>query len=349
MNRIQFIPQFLLFFAFACTFSVKNNNKKIEIKLFEKVCSSSLRGLYVIDENTVWASGSGGTVLLTTDGGETWNNISVKGAEENDFRSIHAWDDQKALVFGVAGPDFGYLTINSGKSWEVVYSDTTSGLFFNSLKFANEKTGLTISDAVDEKPFLIKTEDGGYTWKRILNIPDAIKGEANFAASNTCIEFLPSGKAWIITGGKTARVFYSENFGKNWDVTVTPMVQGTPSSGIFSVSFKNDREGVIVGGTFDKPELNEKISAYTTNGGKTWNLSEKMPAEYKSCVQTFNVGENQYYIAIGKTGCDISMDKGKNWDFLSEDGFYTIRMVPGKPIGYAAGSNGRIAKVRINI
>ena len=81
------------------------------------------------------------------------------------------------------------------------------------------------------------------------------------------------------------------------------MIHGGTSSGIFSVCFVNDLEGAIVGGTYDNPELNEKMAAFTTDGGKTWLLSENMPREYRSCVQSAGTSKGGFLFAIGKTGC----------------------------------------------
>lgn len=307
---------------------------------------ASLRGLHVVNENIIWASGSRGTVLLSKDGGESWTANRIPGADENDFRSIYAWNEKKAMVFGVAGPDFGYSTENGGKSWEVIFRDTTKGLFFNSLTFADAKNGLAVSDPVDGKFFVIRTEDGGHSWERLENLPQVEEGEANFAASNTCIEFLPTGKVWIASGGKEARVFYSADFGENWKVAKTPMIRGQASSGIFSISFKNEKEGIVVGGIYDQPELNTNIAAYTLNGGKDWLPAENMPREYRSCVQYVSEENKKIAFAIGKTGCDISYDGGANWQFLNETGFYTFRAIPGKLKGFAAGADGRISKVQ---
>ncbi|WP_167605060.1 oxidoreductase [Maribellus sediminis] len=318
---------------------------KAEFAKLEANSEASLRGLFVVDENVIWASGSGGTILLSTDSGESWKEMKVQGAEENDFRSIYARDKNHAIVFGIAGPDFGYSTTNGGESWEVVYRDTTAGLFFNSLKFADDRHGLAVSDPIEGKFFVIRTEDGGATWQRVESLPPVEEGEANFAASNTCIEFLPSGKAWIASGGKAARVFYSEDFGLTWDVAKTPMIRGTASSGIFSVAFQNDKAGAVVGGIYDQPEINTNIAAYTVDGGKNWLSSETMPAEYRSCVQSVKSGTHSFLFAIGKTGCDVSTDGGQNWNFVSEDGYYTFRAVPGELSGFAAGSEGRIAKI----
>jgi photosystem II stability/assembly factor-like uncharacterized protein len=337
----------LILFSVACS---NRNHLSVELNTISLQTNSnaSLRGLFVVNENVIWASGSEGTVLLSVDGGESWKVNQILGAEKNDFRSIYAWSEKRAMVFGVAGPEFGFLTEDAGKSWNIVYRDTTAGLFFNSLKFADDKNGLAVSDPVEGKLFVIRTEDGGLNWKRVGNIPDIIEGEANFAASNTCIEFLPSGKAWIATGGKVSRVFYSEDFGKSWNVSETPIISGETSSGIFSVSFKNELEGVIVGGTYDKPEQNTNIAAYTNDGGETWNSSETMPKEYRSCVQLINNVSNNFFFAMGKTGCDFSADSGKNWQYISDTGYYTFRAIPGKFAGFAAGANGSIAKIDFN-
>lgn len=346
--RTNLLLIIILFVVQSCMNAREMQPEVIFIPL-ETNTDASLRGLYVVDENMVWASGSGGTVLVSVNGGENWKVNKVPGAEKNDFRSIHAWDDRRAMVFGVEGPEFGYKTEDGGNTWEVVFRDTTPGLFFNSLKFADENNGLAVSDPVEGKFFVIRTEDGGKTWEKVEDIPEVEKGEANFAASNTCIEYLPSGKAWIASGGNAARIFYSEDFGKSWDVAKTPMIRGMASSGIFSVSFQNDREGIVVGGIYDDPEVNANIAAYTSNGGKTWLPSGSMPKGYRSCVQQVSDGENFLSFAIGKTGCDFSVDGGVNWQFLSETGFYTYRSIPGEPGGFAAGANGEIAKVEFVI
>lgn len=347
MYKLFFSLLVSLFVFQGCTNS-KTRRNTVRISELEAKTEASLRGLHVVNENVIWASGSGGTILLSVDGGESWSVNIITGAEKNDFRSIYAWDEKRAMVFGVAGPVFGYRTNDGGKSWEVVFEDATKGLFFNSLKFADEKNGLAVSDPIDGKFFVIKTNDGGEDWKRVISLPNVTEGEANFAASNTCIEFLPSGKAWIASGGKDARVFYSDDFGKSWDVVKTPIIRSLASSGIFSVSFKNDREGVIIGGIYDQPELNSNIAAYTFDGGKTWQPAVTMPKEYRSCVQLVSDKKQSFLFAIGKTGCDISTDNGINWEFLNETGFYTFRAVPNKLQGFAAGANGKIAKFDFN-
>ena len=346
LNNKTLIAILILISFLSC--NLENQDKlNLVIEELETNTDISIRALHVIDENTIWASGTNGTVLLSKDGGITWEANQVEGAQENDFRSIYAWNRYTAIVFGVAGPDYGYQTFDGGKNWKVIYSDSTDGLFFNSINFANEYVGLAVSDPIDGKFFVLRTEHAGERWTRITNIPEVKNGEANFAASNTCIEFLPSGNAWIASGGINARVFYSNDFGRNWNVSNTPIIRGQASSGIFSIEFKNDKEGVIVGGIYDQPEINTNIAAYTTDGGKNWLPAAKMPQEYRSCVQTVLLENEIIYLAVGKTGIDFSRD-GVNWNFIDSNGYYTFRAVPGKAEGFVAGANGRIAKVYFN-
>jgi hypothetical protein len=107
-------------------------------------------------------------------------------------------------------------------------------------------------------------------------------------------------------------------------------------------------EGIIVGGTYDKPELNRNIAAFTTDGGKSWLPAEMMPKEYRSCVQIVRGKKQSFFFAIGKTGCDFSFNSGKSWNFAVPTNYYTFRTVPGKSSGFAAGSDGRMAKVEFN-
>lgn len=58
------------------------------ITLLDSIPSVSLRGLSVVDDNTVWASGSKGHVLRSVDGGKSFQKMQLKGYEKSDFRDI---------------------------------------------------------------------------------------------------------------------------------------------------------------------------------------------------------------------------------------------------------------------
>ncbi len=320
----------------------------IEFETLETGTNTSIRAMHVVNENIIWASGTEGRYLISTDAGLSWVSDTVPGASGDDFRSIYAWDGSEAILFGIQNPGTGYYTSDGGKSWDVVYRDTTPGIFFNSLMFADEDHGIALSDPVDSCSFVLLTENRGRTWKSIKGLPVLYEGEYNFAASNSCIDYHDDGRAWIITGGNAARVMVSEDNGDSWEVFNTGLVHGNASSGNFSVSFYDNKNGIVVGGTYDKPELNEDIAAWSSDGGRTWHLSEKMPREFRSCVIWLDNNSNKIAFAIGKTGCDYSIDNGVTWiPGNDEKGYYTARPVPGELTGYAAGSDGKIAKFRL--
>jgi len=64
---------------------------------------ASLRGVSVVNARLAWASGTGGTYLETTGGGEIWRAAAMPGAEQLDFRDVHAVDDQTAYLLS-SGP-----------------------------------------------------------------------------------------------------------------------------------------------------------------------------------------------------------------------------------------------------
>ncbi len=199
---------------------------------------SSLRAICAVNEDVVWTSGSQGKVYVSLDGGANWGQRSVPECEDTEFRSLHAWDAERALVFDVSPLGRGYMTTNGGETWELVYKSPNEGAFFNSVKFANHKQGIAISDPMDEKVFVIKTEDGGRKWKRLPTLPLAVKGEINFAASNSCVAYLPSGEIFIATGGTKSRILTSYDQGESWNYAETPVMTGE-SAGLFSVHFTN--------------------------------------------------------------------------------------------------------------
>lgn len=305
--------------------------------------SSSLRAIAAVDADIVWASGSQGMVYRSLDGGQSWKKCAVPGCEETEFRSLHAWNAKHALVFDISPSGKAFMTMDGGESWMQVYMGSKEGAFFNSLKFANDKEGIAISDPIDDKVFVLRTVDGGQSWKRLQNLPLSYEGEINFAASNTCIEYLPSGEIFIVTGGTRSRILSSFDHGDTWSFTETPVMTGA-SAGLFSVSFSGSGTGVAVGGDFNDPAKEGIRAIFTEDRGKHWHKAESMPAAYRSCA--VSLGKDLFF-AIGKTGCDYSANGGKNWKFIDPAGYYAASSVPGKNILYVSGSEGRVARVTV--
>src|ERR1700690_2388870 len=87
--------------------------------------TASFRGLSAVSSDIVWASGTGGTIIRTTDGGATWSVRTVAGAEKLDFRGIHAFDANTAVIMSSGNAEDGqariYRTTDGGENWKVVH------------------------------------------------------------------------------------------------------------------------------------------------------------------------------------------------------------------------------------
>jgi hypothetical protein len=123
--------------------------------------SASLRGLCVVDPQTVWASGTQGTVVRTFDGGTTWQAVPVDGAETRDFRDIQAFSQNEALVMAAGSPAFIYRTTDAGRKWHVTYTNEHPDMFLDAIAFWDDRRGMAFGDPIDGRWFLIQTTDGG--------------------------------------------------------------------------------------------------------------------------------------------------------------------------------------------
>src|SRR6266550_3085957 len=92
-----------------------------------------LHSVYFLDRNQGWVAGSNGTLLTTTDGGATWKKLS---------------------------------TLTKDTLLDVYFADKQVGWLIASRDILKLKTNEPAS-------YLLKTEDGGVTWRQVLlNNPD---------------------------------------------------------------------------------------------------------------------------------------------------------------------------------
>lgn len=326
--------------------------KKTLIVNFEKLktkTNASLRGISVIDSLTAWASGSNGMVVRTTDGGETWINVRVKGSETREFRDIEAFDENTAIIMCIDAPAYFFKTYDGGKTWKRKYMNMNPKIFFDGFAFWDDKNGIAISDPIEGKLFLVATSDGGEKWREIpsMNIPTVLKGESAFAASGTSIALMGKDLVWIGTGGgDRARVYKSEDSGSNWRLVDSKLKAGNASSGVFSVCFKDELTGIVVGGDYKKDKDNKGNCAITDDGGLSWQLVESnQPAGFRSCVAWNDA--YKYWLTVGTSGADFSLDDGKSWMNINSNSFNAIGFSKKDGTGFVVGDKGVISRVRV--
>src|SRR5271169_2756608 len=130
--------------------------------------SASLRGVHAASATVVWASGTNGTYLRTTDGGATWHAATVPGAEALDFRAVHAVDDKTAylLSIGEGSNSRIYKTSDGGVHWNLQITNPDPKGFFDALAFWDSRHGIVLGDPVNGEFAVFITADGGETWQR---------------------------------------------------------------------------------------------------------------------------------------------------------------------------------------
>ena len=144
------------------------------------------------------------------------------------------------------------------------------------MAFWDAQHGLAISDSVDGRFVIVRTDDGGRSWTPSTRdgLPPALPGEGAFAASGTSV---------AVYGTQTrldwhrrvvaARVLRTADGGRTWSVATTPLAAG-PSAGIFSVAFADAQRGIVVGGDFKRESDPADSAARTVDGGATWTRVE---------------------------------------------------------------------------
>ena len=301
--------------------------------------SASFRGLSIVDNNVAWLSGSQGWVGNTSNGGSSWSFNQVKGFETTDFRSLYAFDAQRAVIANAGSPAHILITTDGGKNWKSVYSNSNKEAFFDGMDFWNDKEGIIYGDPIDGKMLLLQTTDGGLNWTELKDAPTLENGEASFAASGTGIRCMNKSQIMISTGGKVSRLWVSGNKGKSWSTLSAPIIQGESTTGIFSFT-QNNKALIIVGGDYQKELITTNHNFYSMNEGRQW-LTPTVPTRgYRECVEALS---DKIVIATGPAGTDISKDNGVTWNALSDEkGLHVVRKARKGSLVILAGANGRV-------
>lgn len=304
--------------------------------------AARLRGVSAVSAEVAWTSGSLGTVLRTVDGGATWENVSPPGTQTLQFRDIEAFDAENAVILSIGpGTDSRvYATADGGQTWTLAFVNQDPNAFYDCIAFFDDKRGLGLSDPVDGRFRIIATADGGRSWHVVAaDMPAALPGEFAFAASGQCLVTDHGHRAWFGTGGDVvARVFRSDDRGRSWQVSPTPVRSG-PSAGIFALAFRGQQHGLAVGGDFLSPAASPNMLASTGDGGASWQLVASAPNQYRSGA-AWVTGSDA--VVVGPTGSDASFDGGETWHRFDNGSFDTVDCAsPGAC--WASGEAGRAA------
>ncbi|MBN1464447.1 T9SS type A sorting domain-containing protein, partial [candidate division KSB1 bacterium] len=220
-----------------------------------------LNAVCFLNESTGYAVGYEGTIIKTTDGGNSWSSVAQPNWQRN-LRAIFFVNENKGFVVG-GDEDFAQYnqvvlkTTDAGLTWSEYESDWTFTL--NSVFFADENLGF----ACGNNSNLIKTTDGGATWR---------KSNSGIDAELRCIFFTSKDVGYCV--GEDARIYKTTNQGVEWAQQVSGF-ENRYEYDLNSVYFVDANTGYAVGGRGWDYGYHQQFEKYglvlkTSDGGATW-------------------------------------------------------------------------------
>lgn len=315
-----------------------------------------LQAVDPVDRNVVWVSGHRGTWARTLDGGESWTAGVVEGADTLQFRDIEGVDERTAILMS-AGPGAlsrMFRTEDGGGTWsETFVMDHPDG-FLDCMAFLDGQRGLAYGDAVDGALYLLETDDGGRSWRRLPTerLPAALPGEGGFAASGSCVDAELTASYWIATGnGSEPRLLASHDGGESWSWTVLPLAAGE-GAGATTVGFRRDGRGFALGGVIAGPDATDGARTAAarvalTDDGASWRTGGALPFAGPAYGAAWITGwERAGLAATGPGGLAWSADGGRTWSLADSAAYWAVAFAA-PDAGWAVGPGGRIVRLSV--
>ncbi len=219
-----------------------------------------LRGAAAIGSNHIWAVGDNGTIVASTDGGDTFTVTQPFDTDEL-FESVFFVDPDNGWVVGSDGTILA--TKDGGTTWDNQTQGNTYGL--NHVVFLDDKaTGWAVGTGV-----ILHTTNGGGTWE-VQHTTSAQLFEVAFPDAMTGYAV---GRVFInANGSSAAKILTTKDGGKTWDGD-----EMTWEGGLFlGVSFVDADTGWVVGG--------DDTILGTTDGGKTWTVAWRVSPATRNLI-----------------------------------------------------------------
>ena len=285
-----------------------------------------LFAVHAVNDRVVWASGTGGTVLRTTDGGTTWRLRPVPGSDSLQFRDVHAFGADTAYVLAIGNGDASriYRTNDGGRTWIEQFRNTDPAAFYDCFSFSDPLHGVAFGDAANGRTHILRTTTGGASWELLPStmVPAPLEGEGAYAASGRCVEHGDPATIYIATGGPGSRLFTSTDAGESFSVRYTPFVRSA-TSGTSGLAFKDARTGIGVAGDMTnlRGDTASAVVAITRDGGASWTLRTRppLPGALTGVTWVPDAGD-ETVVAAGFGGVFWSADAGATWRTVTSDG-----------------------------
>lgn len=154
----------------------------------------------------IYVSSVDNGIFKTEDGGEKWEPINFPPKRIYSFILDKNDPDNRMFASGVVG-EWGkiFRTDDGGKNWQDVYTEPGQKTVVTSLSQHFRDTNVIFAGTSDGT--VIKSVDGGNTWKNVGNKVDGVVADIVFDASKSFVTYL------MILNSK---VYYSSDGGVTW-------------------------------------------------------------------------------------------------------------------------------------
>lgn len=284
-----------------------------------------LRSVFFLNESSGWAVGSGGTFLITSNGGKTWKQI---GRITNDtLRDVYFFDERHGWLLcerdrytsGKLSLSYLLKTEDGGATWERLDLD---GVGDRLVRFAFAKDGSGV--AMGEGGAIWQLQGDGVSW---------IRKELPIRYLILDGQFLTDSRSVLVGGGGTVLISKEKD---EW----VPSEQGpNTKSRLNSVFFLNENLGWTVG-------TNGQIYK-TDNGGRSW-ISQA--SGLTSTLVDVYFADSQRGFVVGESGRILeTSDGGATWisQFTGVRGIFERVAFVGRT-GVAVGHGGLIMRYSID-
>ncbi|MEO7672989.1 MAG: YCF48-related protein [Pyrinomonadaceae bacterium] len=313
----------ILNFCFVIIFTTGYAHAQIGWKAHSTEIKGDLVTIYFTSATKGFVAGDNGYLSSTVDGGKSWQKYPLNTTE--NINEIYFRNENNGYL--VAGKKL-FITSDGGRAWRetVIFraSEFKNGTpTFLSIRFADKKRGFVVGSVLNRKgdavldSLVMRTEDGGETWNRII-MPS--KAELYH------LDFNGSSHGWIV--GDRGLILATADGGSTWRVQ-----QSGTEKALYNVDFRDDDEGYAVGeaGTILR----------TANGGASW---EKVTTAFPGTFMRVDFADDKNGWIVGHRGIVLrSSDKGRSWirmESSTAKNLYGLYMV--KKYGWAVGAGGLI-------
>ena len=273
----------------------------------------NLKSVFFLDDKTGWVCGEIGTVLKTSDGGETWT-FSGNINRAFNLLSIRFYDSLKGIVVGSKASI--YTTEDGGVNWSLKNLNPDGNL--NQVKYVDSAKVVVVGDSGT----ILYSSDWGNSWQTI----------ANSTGKNNLYSVVFSNKkaGWI---GGDGVILNTANGGTYWKFKAYSLNETKLFALNDTLLWKTCWEHVT--GNFDPPHHYIELS---TNGGASWTkqyngIGTRLPAIYLDKQKRGFVLDCCDWLKITTDG-GLNWQHGERWPGEFND-FYFIDIARGWMVGEA--------------